>query len=274
MPLDAQELKQTDYWRVSTLFEDLSYNLMVDSVIAGNTRGWVLADDVSGPSTAWIWNRMGTMLVAGNPHNDPFNHALYATLQGQVLPNARRRGIPSMTVHYSPDTWEDKLDDLLPDLRLEKARRRFYTFDRLKINWKEALPQHCVMRRMDDQLLQRRCLKHIENVVGWVLSFWHSTEAFLETGFGFCLLQESVIAGWCLTVYANGRDFELGLATASDYRNRGYATLTAAACLEHTVKNGFIPHWHCDETNAPSIRVAEKVGFVNPTRYDVYTFPL
>lgn len=270
----VQELQQIDYWRVSTLFEDLSYNLVVDSVIAGNTPGRIYADDVSVPRAAWIWNRMGTMLAAGYPHNDAFNRALSTTLTEEMLPDARRRGIPSITLHYSPDAWADKLDVLLPGLGLAKTRRRFYTFGRLKVNWREELPPDRAMRRIDEQLLQQRRLKHIESVVGWILSFWHTIEDFLRIGFGFCLLQGPVIASWCLTVYASGRDFELGLATVSDYRNRGYATLTAAACAEHSVNNGFIPHWHCDEENVPSIRVAEKIGFVNPTRYDVHTVAL
>ena len=270
----VHELKQADYWRVSTLFEDLRYNLVVNSVIAGNTRGRIYVDDVSDPRTAWVWNRMGTMLVAGNSQNGAFNHALSTALMQQVLPDARRRGVPSITFHYSPDAWEDKIGVLLPDLGPQKAQRRFYRFDRLKVNWRKELPPDCAMCRIDEQLLQQRRLKYIESVVGWILSFWYTTESFLGTGFGFCLLRGSVVASWCLTVYASGRDVELGLATVFDYRDRGYATLTAGACAEYTVNKGLIPHWHCDEENLPSIRVAEKVGFANPTRYDVYTFAL
>jgi RimJ/RimL family protein N-acetyltransferase len=42
--------------------------------------------------------------------------------------------------------------------------------------------------------------------------------------------------------------------------------------VEHCVEHGLTPHWHCWEDNAPSMRVAEKVGFVRPERYAVYRF--
>jgi predicted GNAT family acetyltransferase len=67
------------------------------------------------------------------------------------------------------------------------------------------------------------------------------------------------------------------VATAPDYadeyiRGRGYATLTPAACVEHCVEHGLTPHWHCWEDNAPSMQVAEKVGFERPGQYAVYRF--
>jgi RimJ/RimL family protein N-acetyltransferase len=96
----------------------------------------------------------------------------------------------------------------------------------------------------------------------------------VQTGLGFCLLKGGEIVSWCLSVYASGAQIELGLATDPDHRGRGYATLTAAACLEYCTGNGLEPHWHCWEDNLPSIRVAEKVGFERPVHYLVYRFQL
>jgi RimJ/RimL family protein N-acetyltransferase len=270
----ARELDPGHYGLVKPLYEDLSYNLVVDSVIAGNTPGRILVDDASAPHTAWLWNRMGTMLVAGNPDNDAFNRALSTVLSQEVLPDARRRRIPSLTLHYSPDAWEDSIDRLFPGLSSEKAWRRFYRFDHLKVDWKAELNQSNVMRPLDESLLRTDHLENVEHVLGWIHSFWHSIEDFLETGFGFCITRGEAVASWCLTVYARGRDFELGLATLPEYRNRGYATCTAAASVEHSVRSGFTPHWHCDEENVASMRVAERVGFSDPVRYTVYTFTL
>ena len=268
------ELKDRDTWRLSDLFEDLRYNLLVDSIIAGNTPAWVYVDDVSDPRTGWMWNRMDTMLLAGRTDNRAFNEALSALLTERVIPDARGRRVPSLTLHYSPDAWEDEVDRLLPDMEPRVAWRRFYEFDRLKVDWREACPADCDVRCIDEALLENERLRNVERVVGWVLSFWRGIEAFTETGFGFCVVHGEAVASWCLTVYASGGDVELGLATVPDYRSRGYATLAAAACVEHGVERTITPHWHCDEENLPSIRVAEKVGFSNPTRYKVYTFAL
>jgi GNAT superfamily N-acetyltransferase len=268
------KLKEQDCWRVSALFEPLRYNLVVDSVIAGHTPGWVYVDDVSAPQSAWMWNRMGTMLLTGNPHNRAFNRALSAILGEEVAPDARRRRIPSLTLHYASDAWKSAADLLLPGARPKRMWRRFYAFDHLRVDWRDELPSNCVIRRIDRQLLQEDRPENVDHVVGWVLSFWRSIEDFVETGFGFGLIEGEAMASWCLTVYATGCDFELGLATVPECRSRGFATLVAAASLEHSVAQGFTPHWHCDEHNVASIRVAEKVGFSDPTRYEVYSVTL
>lgn len=130
------------------------------------------------------------------------------------------------------------------------------------------------MRRLDGPLLQSDQLDNLRGVLGWIQSFWHTVGDLRDTGFGFCLLQGETIVSWCLTIYASGEDYELGLTTASGHRSRGHATLVAAACVEHSVERGFVPHWHCNEENLPSIRVAEKVGFSDPTRYTIYVLPL
>jgi len=268
------ELRRRDYERVWELFQDLRYNLVVESVIAGHTPARICIDDAAAPRAAWMWNRMGTMLLAGRPDNHVFNRALSVLLREHVVPDARRRQIPALTLHVSPDGWEESVDLLLPGVAPEKVWRRFYQFDHLRVDWRGRLPSEAVMRRLDRPLLQNERLRNHESILGWILSFWHTVDDFLEKGFGFCLVQGEAIVSWCLTVYASGDDYELGLATAPGHRNRGYATLVAAACVEHSVEHGFTPHWHCDEENLPSVRVAEKVGFSDPTRYQVYTFPL
>ncbi len=267
-----RRLRRPEYGRVSPLFDDLRYNLVVDSIITGNTPAWIYVDDLANPRTGWMWNRMGTMLLAGDSDDSTFNQALSILLTRRVAPDARCRQIPSLTLHHSPSAWEYEVGSLLPDAKLHRMWRRFYVFDRLGVDWKERLPSDCLIRPIDDRLLQKDHLENLDSVIGWIHSFWHSVEDFIETGFGFCLVQDRAVASWCLTVYAVDRDVELGLATGPRYRNRGYATLVAAACVEYSVARGCKLHWHCDEENLPSIRVAEKVGFLNPARYQVYTY--
>jgi RimJ/RimL family protein N-acetyltransferase len=248
-------LDKSDYARVRPLFEGLRYNLVVDSVLDGNTPGWVYVDDVHRPQTAWMWNMMDA--------------ALARLIDERVLPNTV---IPMLSLHYFPDEWEAKMDVVLHGKGARKAWRRFYTFGGLKADWRRAMPAACQMRRIDEELLESAHLGNARDVAGWVRSFWASYRDFVERGFGFCLVEGATIASWCLSVFASGTQVELGLTTVPDYRGRGYATLTAAACVEHCVEHGLTPHWHCWEDNAPSMRVAEKVGFERPERYAVYRF--
>lgn len=268
------KLAQDEYERVRAVFEGLRYNLVIDSVIDGNTPAWVVVDDVSCPKTALMWNRQDALLLAGHDGDDAFNHAVDELITARVIPDARRRYIPQLSLHYFPQTWEGKVDVILRDKRPEKAQRRCYALDRLKVDWRAQIRPGYEMRRIDEELLASDYLGNVEQVVGWVRSFWRSNHDFEKTGFGFCLVHGATIVSWCLSVYVSGKNYELGLATAPAYRRRGCATLTAAACVEHCTANNLTPHWHCWDDNLPSIAVAEKVGFKKRMDYEVYRLEL
>ncbi|RPI30659.1 MAG: GNAT family N-acetyltransferase [Chloroflexota bacterium] len=266
------KLNEEQYARVQPLYESLRFNLLVDSVIDGNTPAWVFADDIENPRTALIWNRQDALLLAGDTENDEINTSLGDVIARQIIPDAHRRRIPGHALIYSPADWESKVTLLLPGLKLEKAQRRYYTSAQLRLSWQDHLPAGYMMSPLDTGLLENPNLANIHPPAGGVLSFWRSIHDFASTGFGYCILEGDTVAAWCLTVYASGNDYELGLATMPAYRNRGLATLVASACLEHCAVNGFKPHWHCWDDNLPSIAVAEKTGFENPVKYTVIRF--
>ena len=100
----------------------------------------------------------------------------------------------------------------------EKASRRYYVFAGSKADWREQIPLDCEIRRIDETLLERDRLGNIEQVIGWVQSFWRSNQDFASKGFGYCLIKEDAIVSWCLSVYMSGMDYELGIATIPEYR--------------------------------------------------------
>jgi GNAT superfamily N-acetyltransferase len=221
-----------------------------------------------------MWNRMDAMLLAGNAGNGAFGTALGGLIQERVMPDARRRRIPELDLAYHPDAWETEIPVLLSGLPHKRAARRYYAFDRLRIDWPSRLPEGCRVQRLDANLLTGAPMENLQAVLGWVHSFWRSSLAFLQTGFGYCLLRRDAILSWCLTVYASGTHVELGLATAPAHRRQGHATLVAGACVEHCMQHGLTPHWHCWEEHVASRAIAETVGFGNPTSYIVYRLTL
>ena len=268
-------LTEDRYPLLRPLFAPLRYNLVVDSVIDGNTPAWVYADDADRPTTALIWDKQDAMLVAGLPANHAFNQALAGALDTEIFLDARGRGIPYLSLHYPDGGWETAIETtLLQGRRAEKAVRRAYHWGRLRVDWRKALPLGYEVRRLTPELLAQVELENMDQVVGWVDSFWRSHAAFAETGFGFGAFRGQAVASWCLTVFASGLDFELGLATLPEHRNQGLATLTAAASVEHCLSLGGTPHWHCWEDNTASQVVAAKVGFEQPVQYMVYRFPI
>lgn len=76
----------------------------------------------------------------------------------------------------------------------------------------------------------------------------------------------------CHTHARSGRHADLGVYTAEEFRRRGLATAAAALVARRVQQAGQIPVWSAGETNAASLRVARKVGFVEVSRR-VYLIP-
>jgi GNAT superfamily N-acetyltransferase len=267
-------LGKDQYEALRPLFESLRYNLVVDSVIDGNTPAWVLADGAERPRTALIWNRQDALLLAGALQDPRVNVELRGVIAEEIVPDARRRHIPQLSLHTEEHGGLARVRRIVAEFEPQRAQRRFYQPGRLRVDWRARMPPGYAMRRMDAELLADEDLVNWRSMISWVRSFWSSDAAFLGTGFGYAVLHGSTLASWCLTVYASDRQFELGLATVPGHRNRGLATLAAAVCVEHCFDRELTPHWHCWEENRASIAVAEKVGFERPQRYEVLRFQI
>lgn len=168
--------------------------------------------------------------------------------------------------------FEKNLHILLPQENCIRIDREVYKFIKLKINWGEIIPQDCNMVKIDEKLLERKDLKHLESVKGWINSFWHSISDFISKGLGYCLIKDDTIVSWCLAVFVSGNNFEFGLETVEKYRGNNYGKLTASACLEYCVDNNIMPFWQCNKDNIPSIKVAESIGFKRDFQYYIENF--
>jgi RimJ/RimL family protein N-acetyltransferase len=267
------ELKVQDFKRARQVYEGLSYNLVIQSVIEHNTTGKIYVDDTANPRGALLWNNQDALLLEGTPCFGEFNQSLAKIISKQIIPNAFSRGIPVLSLHYFPDAWEKAIQNtLLKYMQVEKAYRNLYWFKAMKMDWRKNIPSGLSMCRIDAELLEQSHLKNIQELYGWISSFWRTSGDFLSKGIGYCLLDGDTITSWCLSVYAGGQNYELGLATIPPYRNQGHASLTSAACVAYCVEHQIVPHWHCYNTNASSIAVAEKVGFEKVMEYPVFRF--
>jgi RimJ/RimL family protein N-acetyltransferase len=267
------ELKAQDFKLARQVYEGLSYNLVIRSVTENNTNGRVFVDEYSNPRGALLWNCQDELLLEGPPYDPNFNLSLAEVIVKQIIPEASKRNIPMLSLHYFPDAWDKTIQStILKYLHPEKETRNLYWFRALQIDWRKRLPSGCTMHRITADILEQTQLKNLQEMCSWIHSFWHTPADFLSKGVGFCLIDGDTILSWCLSVYVGAQNYELGLATIPPYRNRGYATLTAAACVDYCIAHKIVPHWHCFKSNLASIAVAEKVGFEKVMEYPVYRF--
>lgn len=268
------QIKVEEYKILRSLYQNLRFNLVVDSIIDGTTPARVFVDQKPKPRSGLMWNKQDALLLAGYAGNEDFNLSLEEILIQKIIPDARKRYIPEMSFYCEASTWESRLGTILKGRSVNKASRRFYQYDKLKFDWRRQIPFGYEIRLFDASLLESNEFENVDQLIGWVRSFWHSNQDFLKKGIGYCLIKEKTIASWCLSVFVSEANYEFGVATVPEYRRQGLATLVASACVEHCEENEFTPHWHCWNDNIGSIMVAEKIGFGKPKTYYAYKFQL
>lgn len=260
------------YTRVRPLFRALDFNLVVDSILSGFTRGSVYADSFAEPAAALVWSQMDTVLLGGAPQGLALSHHVNTLLRQQLMPAARARYIPHFTFYPAP-SWQEQLDVVLDGFEPQEVARQAFAFAAPAFDWRAATPPGLRVAALEPALLAFDSWENMKAVRGWVDSFWSTPEDFARHGVGFCLLDGEKVCSWCISVYATEHALELGVETAPAYRGQGFASLVAAAAVEASVDRQQVPHWHCDLDNKPSVRLAEKIGFRRAAQYTVLRLP-
>lgn len=104
-------------------------------------------------------------------------------------------------------------------------------------------------------------------------SVYGSRENFLNKTFGFYALENGQICSECEAAFIAKGFTEIGIITAENKRRQGYAFAACIRTLEEIDRRGLKPIWACDKDNPASIKLAEKLGFINPYEYDFIFFP-
>jgi RimJ/RimL family protein N-acetyltransferase len=259
-------LDSTQYLALWPLFAKLQQNLVVESVLNGFTRGRVYVNDTVNPCLGVLWTEMDAVLLAGEP-NEQFFPLLRHLILNEMIPDAHSRYIPHFTITVDRPAWVQKLPQLLPNNMLVPVSRLAFRLEPPSLDWRALLPADMTLQPINAFLFNQLNLENIAAVEGWARSFWLDIATFVQGGLGFAVLDGTTIASWALSVYAGEGAVELGVETAASHRGRGLATVAAAACLEACARRNWVPHWQCDETNVPSMRLAARLGFVVQRRY-------
>ncbi len=259
-----------DLEAVRHLFQELDMHLATAAILAGSVPGPVYVDDAAQPRSALAWTA-SRFFLAGEPHNQAFNQAVGRLLVDTVYPQSLAAGQDGFHLHYAQAGWEEELETLLPGKLPLKEWRQAYVCRELRGDWRALVPPEAAMRPVDRALLAEAGLGNMDALVEEMQSERPSVEAFLQGSFGFCLVQEGELAGWCLSEYNTGERCEVGIATVERYRRRGYATAMALALVQHALGHGIVQvGWHCDAHNQGSIATALKAGFEKVADYPVY----
>lgn len=239
------------------MFEAEHLALVIDAMAVGNSPATVWVDDDTAPRAAAIWDRAHSLYLAGGADGvGEFGAAI-----SQHVAAAR----PGLVKVYATD------GAALAGRPLDRRERVFYRGGQLRIpGWRSRLPAGLRISSIGTAIGQLAALGNFADVAAEIESCWPSMADFRRAGFGFCAHDGELIVCWCTAEYVSDGQCGIGIETVPTYRRLGVATLTASAFVEYCVAGGIRPHWDSWSDNAPSVAVAEKVGFRKVETYEVF----
>jgi hypothetical protein len=170
---------------------------------------------------------------------------------------------------FGPDEHWTKLIKKLWGERLGVVKRALLSPESLDIEHlrrlRDQLPSGYTLERMgleDIRRLDKRASMHI-------LTFFGSPNEFHEKGIAFCIKYAGKVVSMASTFTPFIDSFEIQVDTFDKYhRRKGLATVVAATLMIHALENGWTPQW--DAANEESIKLALKLGYTNPDRWEAY----
>ncbi len=269
--ITIKKLEKTDYEKVRPLVKSLHYQLAVDALIDGTNPGWILVDNVENPQSVWMRTSEGFFL-AGATGNEEFNKELRIWIEEYIAAgDPLYEGERYLWFGIDSDDWKQVFHEIAPSRSPLPANRIHYLCTEVKTDWRAMLPEGYEVRHFNRDLLAILGKNSPDHIDRFISTTWESFENFEKWGFGLCTIHENKLVSYSLCDCISAKTCEIGIQTVEEYRRRGFATITAAAAVEHALSNGFdVVGWHTDGHNHGSIGTAEKVGFVKERDYEQY----
>ena len=98
-------------------------------------------------------------------------------------------------------------------------------------------------------------------------------EAMVTDGIAAGAVVENNIVAIAHTYAENNLHADIGVSTIETWREKGFATAAASLVAQEIQARGKVPVWSCGEDNIVSLRVAQKLGFIEVGRR-TYVIPI
>ena len=236
------------------LFENHRYLHAISKAILKEGLGEAYSNDFEKPTLALLLHRFLAFL-AGD--------------ENDILVQELLKRIPPKKIIFVPDKkWDAIIKDFWGDKLRPRSRTKFSS-DELQIeHMKEILskiPQEMEIKKLDENTIEQTS----KLAKGIIRILFPSLDDFIKTNFGFYLKHNDTIVSVALAatpIYNN--EFEIHIETDPEYQRRGLAMIVCAKLIQYSLEKNLIPHWDAD--NEPSTKLALKLGFTKPERYDAY----
>jgi RimJ/RimL family protein N-acetyltransferase len=217
-----------------------------------NQPGKIYVNDVEQPTAGLVCSRGGKYYLFGQEDDTDFNSELF-----RFLENSKHHS-NFYDLYCSSNTWIELVKNPLHGNVVELSRTHYILREQTLANagnYSKA-SEEFIVHRMNEQLFDR----YTSEIDPSYALLWESANEYLNTTFGFCIMEEDKFQSICNTFYIGGEYIEQDIITLSDYRNKGLAYAVCQAFIEHAVEQELIPYWDCDSGNEASNKLATKLG--------------
>lgn len=223
----------------------------IDAAFDG-TMGRAWADDPSAPTVALV--QFDFYFLAGDPSA--------ATADEAVRSLDQRASIVTRDAAWEPllrSVWGARVHTRI---RTEFADPGRWDRDQLR-GFIDALPAGFALKRIE----LGDAARFTELADSLTYNFT-SLEDYIERGVGYGIEHEGRFVSGCSSFAISSHSLEFEIQTHPDFRQRAFASATAAAMILHCIDSNLEPCW--DAHNDISAALATKLGFVNPKPYTSY----
>ncbi len=170
----------------------------------------------------------------------------------------------------SDDSWVQLLRNEWGNRFIEvKAPRKKFSSNSLDLSYIRTLKGSLPEEYRIAPISHENMLYFDKMMKDYIFSLFSTSEEFLRTGFGYCIMHDQKIICAAATSHPPVENaFEIQIVTRKEYRCQGLATIAAAYLIEYSLENRYDPRWDAD--NETSAKLAEKLGYSNPVPYKIY----
>lgn len=270
------KLPKENYYKIDKLLvstQEKNENVL-NAVISGMNQGVVYVDQIKEPRTAIVYAVGLGYYLLGDPENALFNSHLGNLIFRQLKQESLDLcGGTGFIANIFNESWKKALKKVVDGRKYYVGYNVYYELDTVRFN--KGLEQPCHV--LDEDITMVKITKELinvdENLREEITEYWSSADSFTQYGEGYAVLKNGKVISTCYTCCVNGDRHEIYIATFDqNVRNRGLATVLGQQYIKECLKRGFDVFWTTDESNEPSKRVAEKLGFEYSHRLMTFEF--
>lgn len=247
------------------LFAYSPLQYMFRAMQAGTAPARYFADRAESPCVGLILE--GHTLFVGGDAQAPNAADALRFLDRELLGEARRRELGVLKAFYPDgpdDIWKEKLLENIRGATKNIYGRRVYKGGP---GDHSPAPAASHIRRITPEMMYEEAIGNKEMIREEVESTFGSLQSFLAGGFGYALVLEDRVCGFCTSEYQSKQECAIGIAVEQAFQRRGYASQMASAFLAECRGHGLTPYWECWGNNIPSMKTAERRGFIMVADY-------